>query len=508
MTSTHATSGPLALAAWLAIAAGPATTLPADTPDQGPKCGTPAATQPAPSSRTPMPMGLGSDTAYPPGVGAPVLVPAVLPSELGTRGGAASPILPSPTGVSSLPPTGAPPPAVPGLPPAKDKKKEDRSNRPRVEAIQAQGQVPEERLLDVGVEIFDPGAQENDREKLARRGLSPELRRSEARYISYHLKKTLEGTGNWGAVRVLPGPGEGLDVTVSGRILDSNGKHLTLDIDARDATGRPWVLKRYRGEADTSAYSGERPAPPEPFQAVYNRIANDLLAGRDDLDADELVEVRRVSSMRFAAQLAPEAFGSHLKTKGSSRFTLVRFPAEDDPMLRRVASIRERDQMFVDTLNDHYLSFYERMSEPYTSWRKNSYEEQDTLDRIKRESLLKKILGGAAILIGMTMTPDNQGEQMARDAAILGGSLALQAGFQQAQEKGVHEAALKELATSFDAETAPLLVEVEGQQLRLTGSAETQFAAWRELLRQMFALETGTPSDPNAVVVGGPRSSH
>ena len=65
----------------------------------------------------------------------------------------------------------------------------------------------------------------------------------------------------------------------------------------------------------------------------------------------------------------------------------------------------------------------------------------------------------------------------------------------------MHSAALKELATSFDADVAPLLVEVEGQQVRLTGSAEEQFVAWREMLRQMFALETGLPADPNAVVV-------
>jgi hypothetical protein len=80
----------------------------------------------------------------------------------------------------------------------------------------------------------------------------------------------------------------------------------------------------------------------------------------------------------------------------------------------------------------------------------------------------------------------------------------MQSGFQKSAEKGVHQAALKELATSFDGDVAPLLVEVEGQQLKLTGPAETQFAAWRSLLRQVLSLETGAPIDPNAVIVLAP----
>ena len=57
--------------------------------------------------------------------------------------------------------------------------------------------------------------------------------------------------------------------------------------------------------------------------------------------------------------------------------------------------------------------------------------------------------------------------------------------------------ALKELAAPFDAEVAPMLVEVEGQTLRLEGSAETQYAEWRRLLNKIFAAETGLSVDPD-----------
>jgi hypothetical protein len=446
----------------------------------------------------------GSPTRFVP-LGVP---PAALPAAPSTPIASAPepPVTSAPTTpVASQPPPqtggggGTPAPAVPGLPPAP---KED--DRKRVEARQAQGHVPEERLVDVGIELFDPGSTESDAHKLAKVGLSLELRRSEARFMAFQLKKTLEGTGFWGAVRVLPGPGEGVDVSVSGRIRESNGKRLILDIEARDARGEKWFEKRYRGQADLSAYRPERVGQQEAFQDVYNRIANDLLEALEDRKDAELALVRQIAGLRFAAELVPEAFAPYLKSSGSGRYTLKRLPAADDPMARRVASIRERDHMLLDALNDQYLAFNEKMGLPYANWKMYSYEEQDAIDRIRKESLLKKILGGAALLGGMLMTPDNYGEAAVRDAAILGGSLVMQSGFAKGQEVGVHKAALKELAMSFDADVQPMLVEVEGQQLKLTGPAEVQFAAWRDLLRQVLSVETGDPIDPNTLAVATP----
>jgi len=354
--------------------------------------------------------------------------------------------------------------------------------------------------------VFDPGIDEGDRQRLAEQGLSPELRRAEGRFVAFHLKKTMEGTGNWGAVRVLPGPGEGLDVFVRGRIMKSTGKDLDLDVEAADATGRRWLHRRYRGTADLSAYGPDRVGKYEPFQDVYNRIANDLLAERDDLAAAELTAVRRVAAMRFATQLAPEAFSPYLHADRSGHYALVRMPAEGDPMVRRVSQIHDRDQMLVDTLNDYYLSFYERMGSPYSNWRQYSYQEQAALDKIKRESLIKKILGGGAMLAGVIMSgSDSEAHRVAGDIAMLGGWAAIQAGARQAQDKAIHVAALRELALSADGEVTPLLVEVEGQQVKLTGSAEKQFTEWRDLLNRVLSVETGVP-DPNAPVGSHPIS--
>jgi len=501
-SSGHPRPGfPLLLPMVVTAAAMAVTPAFAQVPAQEKTCGAGQTTTPSPAAGARAGGERGRD-----GGAASVGIPLGIPvAELPAPTPAGLPAAPAPPATPLSTPAGGgtppPPPAVPGL--AASNKK-DESHRKRIEARQATGEVLEARLLDVGIEVFAPGVEEGDRAQLSKIGLTPELRRSEARFMAFHLKKTLESTGYWGSVRVLPGPGEGVDLTLTGRIRESNGKRLAVTVEAHDASGRKWLDHRYQGRADTSAYLADRVGRQEAFQEVYNAIANDLLAALEHRSDEDLATVRQIAALRFASQLLPEAFSPYLKGGGSGRFNLVRLPASDDPMVRRVATIRERDQMLVDTLNDHYLVFYEQMSGPYASWKMYTYEEQSALDRVNRESKWKKILGGAAMLGGMFLNPDSYSEAAVRDAALLGGSLLLQSGFQKAQEKGIHQAALKELSNSFDGDVAPLLVEVEGQQLKLTGPAETQFAAWRTLLRQVMTVDTGANLDPNGVVVLAP----
>ena len=42
-----------------------------------------------------------------------------------------------------------------------------------------------------------------------------------------------------------------------------------------------------------------------------------------------------------------------------------------------------------------------------------------------------------------------------------------------------------------------VIVEVRGQTLRLSGSAETQYQEWQRLMREIWVTETGLPVDPN-----------
>lgn len=71
----------------------------------------------------------------------------------------------------------------------------------------SRSEIPENRLLNVSIEVFEPGALPED-EKEAN-GLSMDIRKAEARYMPEQLRATMEKTGYWGAVRVVPRNTEG-----------------------------------------------------------------------------------------------------------------------------------------------------------------------------------------------------------------------------------------------------------------------------------------------------------
>jgi hypothetical protein len=364
-----------------------------------------------------------------------------------------------------------------------------------VDLVQATTEVPEERLFDVSIRVFDPGLPREGEELPP--GVQPDLRRAEARYMAYQLEETMQETGHWGAVRVVPPNAAPVDLMVSGTILESTGKDLNLHILAFDATGRKWFENRYKGRADPVAYQPEVIGRTEPFQNVYNRVANDLVKAMSKMDPDELVEVRRVAELDFAAGLAPMAFDEYLQIDRKGRKRVAHLPAANDPMMARVAEIHEREHMFVDVLNQHYAGFHEQMSEPYDNWRMYSYEEQVALEAIRRKALTQQVLGGLAVLGSMMMGGGSTAERVVRDAALIGGMAAIQAGARTRKEAKIHVEALRELAASFDDEVEPMVVEVEGRVLRISGSVETQYATWRNLLSSIWTTETGVPVDPN-----------
>ncbi|MEM7355077.1 MAG: hypothetical protein AAF657_29985 [Acidobacteriota bacterium] len=364
------------------------------------------------------------------------------------------------------------------------------------EAIQATDEIPEDTLLDVGIRILDPGLPEGDGYSLEQNGYYEDVRKSEARYIPVVLMETLQATGNWGAVRVVPAAGVNVDLSVKGRILSSSGRKLELEIRAVDSAGRRWLDKRYKHVADPSAYAEDRVGR-EPFQDVFNHIANDLLAARRKLEDDELRRIRSVTELRFAADLAPAAYGDYLGVDKKGQTVVERLPAEDDPIMERVARIRERDHLFVDTLTEYYANFQAQMSDPYDNWRRFSYEEEVATRKLKRQARMQQILGAVGILGGLLVDRDSRQADAIGDVAVAGGAIAIQMGFAKAQEAKIHREALRELASSFDSEVAPLLVDVEGQAMRLSGSVETQYLTWRQLMRDFFVAETGFPVDPN-----------
>jgi hypothetical protein len=368
-----------------------------------------------------------------------------------------------------------------------------------VKLVQAASEIPESQLLDVGVRLFDENLPEDEKE-MEEKHIFPEVRKAEARYLPMQLRNTLEGTGQWGQVRVMPSDAEALDVYVSGKIIESTGQMLRAEVTVTDASGRQWFKKEYEQLADTRSYKDQTGKPRDPFQNMYNTLANDMLAYRQQLAANDLENVRRISELRFATDLAPYAFSNYMTQDKKGMKQVVRLPADDDPLMQRMDRIRERDYALLDTINEHYSLFADNMSEPYTNWRRYSYSELEAKDEARRASVTRKLLGAAAIIGGLVVGAEanTYAGQAAATGAIFGGAYAVKSGFDKGAEVKMHSDSLKQLGESFQSEVQPMVVEVEGRTLQLKGTAEEQYHEWRRLLKELYENETGTaaPTTP------------
>ncbi len=361
-----------------------------------------------------------------------------------------------------------------------------------IPTTKAQHEIDENQLLDVGVKVFDPGLPEKQ-EQLEEENIFPEVRKAEARYIPYALRSTLEETGYWGATRVIPSDVESVDLIVTGKIIASDGEVLTLEIRAQDATGREWLRKKYTGKVSRYAYKSKEFKNKEPFQNVYNSIANDLLQARKQLTAKDLRTIRSVSELKFAEDLSPHVYADHLKQDDEDRYTVNRLPAESDPMLQRIRKIRERDYLLIDTLDSHYANFHDDMRQRYQEWRHNSYDEVVALRELKGAARTRMLLGAATFIAGILGASQGVSSigQTAGTLAVIGGAAVFKGGMDKYAESKIHADAFRELGESFDAEVAPKVLDVEGKTITLTGSAEEQYKEWRKLLREIYAAETG-----------------
>ncbi|MBS0611745.1 MAG: hypothetical protein JSS24_01065 [Proteobacteria bacterium] len=393
---------------------------------------------------------------------------------------------------------------------------QDTKPQPKLQATVATAEIPEAQLLDVGIRILGTGIPkelENNAAELEKKRLYPDVRKTEARFLANGLRDTLAGSGQWGAVRVIPDSVQFVDVLVSGDIVESNGARLKLDIAVHDSAGRKWLAKRYEGEADISSYhDAASTRARDPFANLFVNIANDILAAREKLAATDRVAIRQITELKFAQDLAPDKFNGYLQTDKKGITHIQRLPAADDPMLLRVRKIRERDSSLIDTVSDQYAGFSEQVGDAYNGWRRDSYTEVLAEEKLKNQARTRTILGAAAVL-GSIFAPgvcgsDNyscrRAESIGRTAAAVGGVYAVLSGLKKSAEAKNHTASLKELSASLDADVKGQVVEVEGRTLKLTGTAEQQYVEWRKTLHEIYGEETGVAA---GVPATAPQSS-
>jgi hypothetical protein len=379
---------------------------------------------------------------------------------------------------------------------------------PKINATQASSEIPDDELLDVVVHAFDPGVPPElakNEQALNKKRIYPAIRQAESRYVATMLRGTLEASGQWGAVRVCPGNVQFVDVSVSGKIVESTGAKLALQVTVKDSTGRVWLnSKQYASSADTGSYKTDAALKArDPFQNVYSEVANDMLTAREALTVQNRRDVRRVTQLEFAKDLAPQAMDGYLDHDQRGLVKVTRLPAADDPISIRIDRIRERDSGVVDTVNGYYANFADQMSDSYGQWRRASFEEIEKEQRTLNQARTRTYLGAAAV-VASVFVPQQCGvydyncrrvEGAVRTAGAIGGAASILSGLKKYSDAKTHAQALKELSESFQNEVAPQVVDVEGRTLKLTGTAEEQYREWRKLLHEIYLEENGVPAD-------------
>lgn len=364
------------------------------------------------------------------------------------------------------------------------------------ELVVADEPVDEAHLLDIGIVEFRAGIEDDNDPRETR--VYEEIRLAETKYLAYHLKTTLQGTGHWGAVRVIPTREAFTDVIISGEIRRSDGEFVELDVSVEDAAGRHWYDKTYETQTGVTSYSERRDRRLDPYQKVFNEIANDLQAYADTLPPKQLQQTRQISELRFFADMSPLAYGQHLEEGGDGIFNVVRLPAENDPTVGRLRQIRERDRLVVDTLNEHYANFYYGIAMPYRNWRKVSRQESIAFREVKRSARIQALVGVVVLAGSLAVDTQNSSSSTQRRVkqslqyyGINEGLNRIVGGIQRGREADAHIGAIAELSESFGAQAAPMVVSVEGQERRLTGTAQAQYEGWRRLLKEIYQAETG-----------------
>jgi hypothetical protein len=369
----------------------------------------------------------------------------------------------------------------------------------------AVGTYPEAELLDVGIVIFDAGVPQGEIDKqileeLIREGTYPHIRHAESMSLAVELREALQRSGHWGAVWVTPRASNALDLNVEGEILRSDGNVFSLQVTATDATGRVWLDEDYDMETALGSYNLQRYPNQDPYQDVFNEIANDLAALRAETDSGTIADIRTTGELRYAGELSPEAFGDYVEESNDGSFEPVRLPAADDPMFSRTRSVRQREQLLFETLDQYYADFAFDASESYHRWREFTREDSIRLQEAERAAKLRTGLGALAIALSIAYGSQNDADSLSdvivQNAGIVIGDDLLRSAAVRRQEKRLHTQALQEWSEGFDDSARTLVVAVQGTEHRLTGTAEAQYEEWQRLLRQMFISETGfVPED-------------
>ena len=319
--------------------------------------------------------------------------------------------------------------------------------------------------LNVSISVFDPGVPD-DRSLHRDLQIFPRIRDVEAKFLPFVLRETLVATGEWGAVRVVTEPDDAAEIAISGSIVHSDGERLELRVRAVDATGRLWFDRNFAARlADADPRSGMTDGG-SAYQSLYDGVARALREARQQLDGRELERITEISLLRYAAELAPSAFGQYLVEGEPGEYALRRLPARSDPMLDRIERIRLTEYVITDTVDAKFRDLHEEIASTYALWRE-----------YRRKSV----------------EYDRQNARRAEDTRLdapRGSYDAIRNLYDNYKWDRVTAQERDRLAIAFNNEVGPVVEAMEARIAELESWVDEKYAEWRGLLEELFEVET------------------
>jgi hypothetical protein len=287
------------------------------------------------------------------------------------------------------------------------------------------------------------------------------FRETEAQLLGAKQRRVFENAGQWGVVRLYPQPSLIPQLMLDMVVLQSDGRQLRVHAMLTGVHGDTLLSDTY---LDYASSEGVLSADNEdPFTDLFHRIHNDV-ATKVALMPESEDYLRQLSFLRYAQQLAPQAFEAYLSREGES-WQLLRAPAEQDPMYQRISKLREYELLFVDTIDEQLTSALREIDTAYRLWLRASKEQLDWLEKRRARGV--------------------NAEGLADDSAFA----RHQAVYAAYRSLKIHEQELFELVLDLESESRSTALEIEETVVTLEGTLEQQYREWREALAKIMMLE-------------------
>jgi len=356
------------------------------------------------------------------------------------------------------------------------------------------------------------------------------VRRAESYYLADLLKRELRKTGRFGQVMVVPDGTEFFDVLIAARVLRSNGYAFELQVSVADARQEVWLQReRFNTEEippgsfePREASEGGLIIDEDPYAPVFEELIDAILEAMPE-DPEDLRQIDRVASLRYAADIAPSTFPPEdfIREEGFFSRSLAprRLPSEADPFFQKVRQVRVVESQALEQFDEYYASGHDSVWEPYFFWRQDNRDTVAYYNEIKDEAQTQRtvaIASGIALTALAILSAEDDEARIQRGAIALASMLVidsrgnltlnpanltpeLRALYDSANEKELmaeeHSNKMAELGEAFADFVEPRTLELLGRTRTFSGRVDEQFSKLRASLREVYAEEVGFDGD-------------